>query len=93
MTPPDAPTTLGQKLAAFDAGADCAYTWLTRYLSDPDTADRIVRLARRRHVAGHARYGDGRLYEYSRGRLLDEIDEEIADSVVYALRRLSLKDD
>jgi hypothetical protein len=89
-TPP-APVPLAEKLLTFEAGADLAYGWLLSYLYDHEVRSRLIDLARRRHIEGHSRYGDGGLYEYGRERLVDEIDEELADAVVYALRRLSLQ--
>lgn len=81
---------LAAKLATFDAAAELAYVWLREYLYDDGVRDRLIELARSRHILGHARYGDGGLFEYSRDRLVTEIDEELADAIVYAVRRLSL---
>lgn len=77
--------TLEEKLAAFDAEARAAYTAVVTYLLE--NRDDLIALARARHVEGHDRYGDGNLFEWDDERLAVERDEELADSVVYEVRR------
>ena len=81
---------LDSKLRDFDSQADAAVTWLIAFLDE--YRPELVHLARGRQVLGHFMYGDRLMYEYDRARLAAEIAEELADAIVYAARRLDLKD-
>ncbi len=81
---------LENKLADFDKHAPAALSWLISFMED--YANPLVDLARGRQVAGHFLYGDRLMYEFDRDRLAAEIAEELADAIVYASYRLSLKE-
>lgn len=80
--------SLQEKLVVFDRHAEQAANQLLVRL----TAERasLIALARERHVAGHNRWGDGKLFEYGIQRLRDEAAEELADAIVYHARLIGL---
>lgn len=67
-----------------------AFAWFLAFVESH--RDEVLTLARARHITGHFVYGDTRMYEYDRGRLVKEILEEAADAVVYSAARLGLSD-
>lgn len=77
--------TLEEKLAAFDAEATTTFYALLVYLNG--NRDRIIALARERHVWGHHEYGDGLLFELGTPALAEERDQELADGLVYEMVR------
>jgi hypothetical protein len=88
-TPPaPAPAGLIAKLSDFDAYADAGLAWVVGFAESH--ADELLTLARARHITGHWVHGEGKLFEYDRGRLAKEVAEELADAIVYAARRLAL---
>ena len=84
---------LEQKLAVFDRWAPAAMALICDLVEDPDEADKILQLARKRHITGHRIYGDKNLMEWDDETLEANFLEEIADAIVYGAQlidRLSL---
>ena len=79
---------LAEKLQTFDATAEQAVDFLISRLVED--RERLIQLARERHIWGHHEHGDGLLYEYDEAQLLEETDQELADAVVYCVRRASI---
>lgn len=77
--------TLEEKLAAFDGEVGQSFYALLAYLNQ--NRERIIALARERHVWGHNEYGDGLLFELDAASLADERDQELADGLVYEMVR------
>lgn len=83
--PPAIPATpLEAKLAAFDEEAVLACLDLFGEL-ELRRRDRLIALARSRHIQGHGLYGDRELFEWDDARLERERDEELADAVIYTV--------
>jgi hypothetical protein len=79
-------STLIAKLANFDAHAVDAVFDLVQLLLDEK--ERLIALARERHIWGHHTYGDGNFREWSDARLNAERDQEVADWIVYRTEEL-----
>ena len=73
--------TLDAKLANFDRHVrDAVYDLIDLLFRDQD---KLIALARERHIWGHHEYGDANLREWSDARLRVERDQEVADWLVY----------
>jgi hypothetical protein len=78
--------TLEAKLANFDRHAVDAVFDLIQLLLDEK--ERLIALARERHIWGHHTYGDGNFREWDDARLNAERDQEVADWLVYRTEEL-----
>jgi hypothetical protein len=87
---PDCPcprdASLEAKLSNFDQHATDAVFDLIQLLFDQ--RERLIALARERHIWGHHTYGDGNFREWDDARLLVERDQEVADWLVYRTEEL-----
>lgn len=79
-------TPLEQKLEVFDRKAWGAVDDLARLLVRD--RQRLIALARERHIEGHHEYGDTEMREWSDSKLDSERDDEVADWLVYRVEQL-----
>lgn len=48
-----------------------------------DSWEEIIQIAKGRHILGHYEYGDTNLMEWSDGKIVAAVLEELADALVY----------
>ncbi len=79
-----------ERLAEFDRLAVLATDSLLAHLTE--RRGRLIALARERFEQGFTTYPDGPIFEWTEDHLSCERDEETADSIVYEVFRLALRD-